>query len=156
MPVFDIHAELATISDALQSRGIAHAVCGALALAVHGRPRATKDIDILVDPAALDDAKTILRALGYDLAAAPMTFRSGVTVHRVSRVESKEILTVDLIVADGVLAEALRDRTSVPWASRSLWVVSRESLVAMKRLAARPQDRADLHALGVDPEDGDG
>lgn len=43
MPVFDIDAELAAIVDAFAARRVEHVVCGALALAVHGRPRATKD-----------------------------------------------------------------------------------------------------------------
>ncbi len=148
MPAFDIQAELAAISRALDDHGVEHAICGALALAVHGYPRATKDIDVLIPTGAVAPAKTILRGLGYGLAAAPMTFRSGITVHRVSRVESKDLLTVDLILAEGPLERALDDKVSVPWGERTLWVVSRATLVAMKRLAARAQDAADLEALG--------
>jgi hypothetical protein len=150
VPVFDIYAELAAIVDAFATRRVEHAVCGALALAVHGKPRATKDIDVLVAPHALESAKKTLRGLGYDIAAAPRTFRSGVTVHRVSRVESKELFTVDLILADGAVSAAMDDRIQLPWGERSIWVVSRSALVAMKRLADRPQDRADLVALGAD------
>lgn len=152
VPVFDLHAELGAIVDVLGARRIEHCVCGALALAVHGVPRATKDIDLVVPPDAIGDARAALRAIGYDVVAAPMTFQSGVSVHRVSRVESKELLTVDLITAEGPLADVFAQRILVPWEARQLWVVSRAGLVAMKRLAGHARDLADLEALGEDDD----
>lgn len=148
MAVFDLEAELAAVVAALSSRKIEHALCGALALAVHGHPRATKDIDLLVPGQCVAEARAVLSAIGFDLAAAPMTFRTGVTVHRVSRAADGALLTLDLIVAEGPLASAFASRTQVPWRGTMLSVVDRAGLVAMKRLADRPQDRADLVALG--------
>lgn len=152
MPVLDLYSELAAIVAALEGRGIPYALCGAVALAAHGRPRATTDVDLLIEPASLETAKTLLRGLGYDLEAAPMTFSSGITVHDVSRVEGRELVMIDLLLAEGPLVEVWNGRVRLPWEERSISVVSREGLVAMKRLADRPQDRADLVALG---EDGD-
>lgn len=154
MSTFDLHAELRAITTALDAAGVEHAVRGALALAVHGLPRATKDIDLLVAPSAMDRAKLVVRALGYVLSAAPMTFRNGVTVHRISRVEGKELITLDLLEATGPIADMLADRTRLPWLDGTLAVVSRASLVAMKRLAQRPQDVAALAALGEEGRDG--
>jgi hypothetical protein len=153
VPTFDLYEELRAIVDAFEARGVDHALCGAVALAIHGKPRATTDIDILVAPAEIDEAKTVLRALGYDLEAAPMTFASGIRVHRVSRVEGRELFTVDLLVAEPPLADAWRDRLVLSWRDKPLRVVSRDGLAAMKRLAGRPQDRADLHALGADDDE---
>lgn len=93
-------------------------------------------------------SSSLLGGLGFTLAAAPVTFRAGVRVHRVSRVEGDELLTVDLLEADGPVADAFDGRLRVDWGERSLCVVSREGLVAMKRLASRPRDLADLEALG--------
>jgi hypothetical protein len=43
------------VSALLDRRGVPHAVIGAVALAVHGVPRATADVDVLVtDPRCLD------------------------------------------------------------------------------------------------------
>ena len=150
MPALDLYAELEAIVDALDAASIEYALCGALALAVHGSPRATKDVDLVIAPGDVGRTKDVLRAVGYTLAAAPMAFRSGITVHRVSRVEGRELLTVDLLEAAGPLDAILATRSRVPWAGRTLAVVSRDALVAMKRLADRPQDRADLAALGED------
>lgn len=41
---------LRTVVDALQAAGIPHMVTGSLASAIHGQPRATRDIDLVIDP----------------------------------------------------------------------------------------------------------
>lgn len=145
---FDPYAELGAIVTAFAEQSIAYAVCGAVSLAIHGHPRATKDLDLLVPEQARADAERVLAALGYTLKAAPMRFRSQIEVQRVSRIEGDELFTVDLIIASGPLDEVWETRTTVRWRDAELAVVSREGLVAMKRLAGRPQDLADLHSLG--------
>ncbi len=154
MATFDLHAELDAVTAALDASQIEHAICGALALAVHGHPRATKDIDVLVDPRRMADAKRVLSALGYTLPAAPMSFQSGLTVHRVSRVEGNQLITVDLTSPDRAdLASVLATREDLAWRDRRVSVVSRAGLILMKRLAGRPQDLVDLAALGEDGDD---
>lgn len=41
----EIIQELYAVVDAFTQRGVAYAVCGGLAVAIHGRPRMTIDID---------------------------------------------------------------------------------------------------------------
>ena len=53
---FDLIAELEQLVDALHADAAEYALCGGLALAVHGHPRATKDIDLLVRAEAVLDA----------------------------------------------------------------------------------------------------
>jgi hypothetical protein len=149
MPTFDIYEELRAIVDAFEARHLDYALCGAVALAIHGRPRATTDIDVLVQEDDVADAKIVLAGLGYDLEAAPMTFSSGIRVQRVSRVEGNDLVTVDLLLGTTPLADVWSGRIELVWRDRPIRVVSRDGLIAMKRLANRPQDRADLVALGA-------
>ena len=48
--------ELSQIISALEDSGIEHAVCGGLALTIHGFPRATFEIDILIRHESLEKA----------------------------------------------------------------------------------------------------
>jgi hypothetical protein len=60
----DLYAELAALVRGLDAQGIDYALCGGLALAVHGLPRATRDIDILarrVDVDRIQDLADIAR-----------------------------------------------------------------------------------------------
>jgi hypothetical protein len=54
----DLFEELTQLIAAFDAGGVDYAVCGALALAIHGLPRATKDIDVLVEAAAIDRVRT--------------------------------------------------------------------------------------------------
>jgi hypothetical protein len=152
MATFDIDAELEAIVRALTARRLPYAVCGGIAVAVHGHPRATTDIDIIVAAETVDAVVETVRGLGYTLEAAPMRFSSGIEVRRISRVESGELFTLDLMPVTDVLREVWDGRAQVTWRGQPLHIVSREGLIRMKRLASRAQDLADLEALGADDE----
>ena len=65
--MFDLYEEFKSIVSALEERGIDYAVCGGLAMAVHGLPRATVDIDLLILAESLEEAKAVVRSLGYTI-----------------------------------------------------------------------------------------
>jgi hypothetical protein len=151
----DLHAELVGLVSDLQAAGIAYALCGALALAVHGVPRATKDIDLLVRGEALDAVRAVARGRGFIFEALPMTFAaSRITVHRFTKLVEGRPLMLDALLADETLAPVFASRIRVPWEGLELQVVSRDGLVALKTMAGRPQDLVDLQRLfELDPED---
>ena len=146
--------ELHAISRALRVAGVEHAVCGGIAVTIHGATRTTKDIDLLVRAGDVPLILELVRPLGYTFAALPMTFDERTPkerhVQRVTKVEGEHHLILDLIVADASLAGFLDGRLDVALPEGSLSVVSRDTLLKMKRLAARAQDLADIEALERD------
>jgi hypothetical protein len=148
MPALDLRDELAVLTKSFDEAKIPYAVCGAIALAIHGHPRATRDIDLVIEPPHLDASKAIARAHGFTLEALPMTFSgSGITVHRLSRVTGGQILMLDLVLADQPLADVWATRERQETERGPIWVVSRQGLITMKLAAGRPQDLADLVRL---------
>ena len=83
--------ELHAVCGALRSAGIEYAVCGGIAVTIHGATRTTKDIDLLVSRADVQRILEIVRPLGYPFAALPMTFDEGTSrerhVQRVSKLD---------------------------------------------------------------------
>jgi hypothetical protein len=148
--------ELHSIAAALTTAGIRYAVCGGVAVTMYGATRSTKNIDILVMPADVSGALDAVRPLGYAFAALPMTFGAGTErerhVQRVSKIEGKEHLLLDLLVADAAFEGALDGRIDVQLPEGLITVVSRAVLIRMKRLAGRAQDIADLEKLEVADE----
>ncbi len=147
--------ELRAIAAAFAAAGIRYAVCGGVAVTVHGATRSTKDIDILIERADVQRALDAVRPLGYTFVALPLTFEEGTPrerhVQRVSKIEGREHLMLDLMIAEAALAGSLDDRVDVALPQGPLVVVSRATLIRMKRLAGRPQDLADLEKLESQP-----
>jgi len=143
--------ELHTIAVAFAAAGIRYAVCGGVAVTAHGATRSTKDIDVLVAPDDVARALDTVRPLGYVFVALPMTFDAGTArerhVQRVSKIEGSEHLLLDLMLADAAFAGTLDDRIEVALPEGPLAIVSRATLIRMKRLAGRPQDVADIEKL---------
>ncbi|MBI2894608.1 MAG: nucleotidyl transferase AbiEii/AbiGii toxin family protein [Deltaproteobacteria bacterium] len=147
----DLVAELEAVSGSLHADGVEFALCGGLAVAVHGHVRATKDIDLLIPSASRDAALGALAKVGYDVPALPMTFGAGTPterrVQRVSKLADQGIVTVDLVFVEPAFREAWATRQTFERGEARLVVVSRDGLLAMKRLAGRTQDLADIEAL---------
>ncbi|MBA3456971.1 MAG: hypothetical protein H0T42_28030 [Deltaproteobacteria bacterium] len=149
----DLIAELESLVDALDREGVEYALCGGLALGLHGHPRATMDIDLLVRPEQLADAIRVARGNGFDLPARKMVFglRTGIPreVQRVSKVDphSNDLMPLDLLLVNAELEAVWRSRMAFDVGGHRMIVVSRDGLATMKRIAGRPQDLVDLAKL---------
>ena len=148
----DLLNELLSILGALGKARIDYAVCGGIALGLHGHPRLTKDIDLLVRKSSIPKIKKALAPLGYILESAPMTFGAKTSretrVQRISKMIGDELLMVDLIQVEPGLGEVWKNREKFELRGQPVKAVSREGLAAMKRRAGRTQDAADLEKLG--------
>jgi len=153
--VLDLVEELRDLLATLEREGVAFALCGGLAVAVHARPRATLDVDLLLPEDQLDAARRVARGLGYTIDAGRMVVREGVIeMHRLSKPdpETGDLLGLDLIRVTPALRAAWETRETVAWEHGRIPVVSRAGLVAMKRLRGSGQDLDDIRLL----EGGDG
>ena len=146
----DLLTELRSITDALDLARVDYALCGGVALAIYGIPRATIDIDLLVTPDQVPTAEEVLGQLGYRLAAAPMRLAGGtVTISRLVKPEpdSEDVLMVDLLHVTPALERVWRSRRRIAWDHGAIATVSRAGLVALKRLRGSGQDRDDIERL---------
>ena len=116
----------------LTKLGIAHALVGGLAVGLYGHPRATKDVDYLVDNSAFASLEPIL-------------------VYRKELAGVVKMGVVDLL-AIPKSRMVLQDLLELP-APGAIPVIDLPALVLMKLDAGRPQDMADIEAVldtGVD------
>ena len=155
----DLREELLSLVDLFAAEGIEYAVCGGIALAIHGYPRLTRDIDVLIRPEDVERAVTAVASLGFVLDAGELPFESGTPrarkVRRISKTSGPEGLTLDLLIVSPVLESAWGSRGVFRWEGRDLRAVSREGLAEMKRLAGRDQDIVDAKKLETAGDDTD-
>ena len=138
--------ELSQIISALEDGGIEYAVCGGLALTIHGFPRATFDIDILIRPESLEKAYEIAAEYEYDIRGLDMSFKErAVEIRRVSKIdETGEVLSLDLLLVTPHVEDVWEMREKLIWQGKTLWIVSRDGLIKMKKLAGRAKDLIDV------------
>lgn len=133
---------------ALSAEGAEFLVVGSFALAVHGHPRATGDIDLWVRPSP-ENAERVVRALGRfgsplhgatpaDFTAPDLVFQIGVAPTR-----------IDILTSLSGLAwiDAWPHRVEHTWGTLRVAVLGRAELIRNKRAVGRPKDIADAEAL---------
>jgi len=129
---------------ALSDAGADYLVVGAHALAVHGYPRATGDLNIWVRPTK-DNSARVWQAIerygapkrnvtAEDFHAPDTVFQIGVAPYRI------DILTA---ISGVEFEEAWQHRVSTAVDQHSFFVIGREQLLKNKRATGRPKDLAD-------------
>lgn len=126
-------------------------VVGAHALAVHGVPRATGDLDLWIEPTA-ENAQRVVAALerfGAPLGALKLSSHDFVQPDHVVQVGLPP-RRVDLLTGiSGVDFPGAWDRrVSMPVEDRAIPVIGRADFVANKRATGRQRDLGDLEDLG--------
>jgi hypothetical protein len=148
--MLDLYEGLKSLVKRLDEDQIDYALCGGLALALYGVPRATVDIDILVEKESLEKAQKLARELGYIMKANPMEFaRGAIEIHRVSKKdeETGDWFSLDFLLVTPPMKKVWEDRQQVKWEEGKLWVVSREGLIFLKTLRGSGQDLDDIQKL---------
>ena len=130
---------------ALSEHDVEYMVVGAYALAYHGLPRATGDIDIWLrcSPENAKRAWAALQAFGAPLAGIAIEdFESPGNVIQIGVAPRR----IDIMTSiDGVeFNDATDDRAVTSIDGILVPIIGRQQLISNKRAAGRPQDIADL------------
>jgi hypothetical protein len=132
----------------LLSHRVRFLVVGAHALAAHGRPRATQDLDLFVDPTEAN-----ARRLGDALAefGYPALARQWKKFTERDRMATlgKEPLRIDIMTSiSGVdFARAWKRRLRVRYGRKTVAFLGRQDLVMNKKASGRTKDLLDLALL---------
>ena len=142
--------EFVNFTEVLNRETIDYAICGGWAMAIHGLPRATVDIDLLILTEDLDEVWNIAQNLGYDVEGLPLHFHNGaIEIRRISKIdkESKRLFTLDFLLVTEALEEVWKNRELIEWEDGKTWTVSREGLIQLKTISGREQDLLDIKKL---------
>ena len=131
-----------------RKHGVEFAVCGGHAVAFHGYPRLTMDVDLLLtpDPANAERVMRALREFGFGQAGVPeavfcrrgTAVTLGVQPNQVDLLTSMSRTSTHEIVSRSVMGRL----AGVP-----VRFVSLEDLLAAKQQAGRQKDLADIEGL---------
>ena len=122
--MLDLLDELRKLVAVFDQNEIEYALCGGMAMSVHGRARTTIDIDLLI----LSDSSRSRRVSKIDP-------------------EDGELLSLDLLLVTPTILAAWESRLKAEWEDGKLSVVSAIGLIALKQLRGSDQDLVDIKAL---------
>jgi hypothetical protein len=123
-------------------------VVGAYALAIHGRPRATGDLDVWVE-ATGDNASRVMRALREfgaplldldqsDFASPGVTYQIGIPPGRIDILTELTGITFE---------EAWPQRLRRPFGDLDVDFIGRDAFIRNKRATGRAKDLGDIEGL---------
>ena len=143
-----LHPDWKEFFDLLQSRKVDFVIVGAWALAAHGKPRSTGDIDILIRP-SLDSARRLIDVLS--------NFGFGsleVTAEQLSIPDRRLVIgnppfQIDIMTGiSGVAFDQIwQNKVELALAGIRLPFIGINEYMQNKRAAGRPKDLADLHEM---------
>jgi hypothetical protein len=129
------------------SHEVRYLVLGGIAAVLYGVPRATFDLDILIE-ATPENARRLLAALAEaGLGTAAMITPEELLAHEITVFEDRVRLDVQTRTPGLEFASAWQRRSTMTFEGQSFPVVSREDLIAAKRAAGRAIDREDVRLL---------
>jgi hypothetical protein len=132
----------------LIARSVEFVIVGAHALAYHGAPRYTGDLDILVRPTAANGQRLLDAIVGFGFPTAPVTAADIATGHKLIEMGLAPMQIHVMSQIDGVTwDEVWNGRDTGRFGSQQVAFLGREAFIKNKRAAGRPKDLADIEAL---------
>ena len=132
----------------LNSRGVDYVIVGAHSLALHGRPRYTGDLDILVRPTS-ENARMLVHILN-EFGFAESGFKAADFLEAELLIQlGRPPTRIDLLTSiTGVSSEeAFATKVPAELDGIPVFVLGKDALIRNKRAVGRPQDLADLNVL---------
>jgi hypothetical protein len=126
-------------------------IVGAHALALHGAPRFTGDLHILIRPTA-DNAERLIAAIhSFGFPEIPLTAAQIIAPGRIIEMGVAPVQVHVMSAIDGVAwDEVWSGRVEAKFGARLVGFIGRAEFLKNKRAAGRPKDLADIAALSDD------
>jgi len=146
----ELFAEFSQLVKELNREQLDYALCGGLAMAVYAFPRATLDIDILIEPESLEKTKRVAKRLGFNFDAGLMRLSGdAVQIYRLTKIlpDKGDTLMLDMLLVTPEMETVWESRQRVAWEGGELPVVSPRGLIELKSKRLSGQDQDDIMNL---------
>lgn len=136
----------------LIAHGVEFVVVGAYALAFHGAPRFTGDLDLFVRPTTQNGQRLLAAIAAFGFPTAPLTPADLEGGRKVIEMGVPPVQLHVMSAIDGVTwDEVWNNRMEGALGRHVVAFIGQETFVKNKRAAGRPKDIADIEALRAAP-----
>lgn len=135
-----------------QQHKVKYLVFGGIASILYGVPRATFDLDILIE-ASVENVKRLLDALlEAGFGTASLTNADDILAHEITVFKDKVRIDVQTSTPGLKFENAWRQKETMKYHEQEFYVVSKKDLLSSKRAAGRDSDLEDVRLLEL-PQD---
>lgn len=144
---------LQSVFKSFQAHDVRYVIIGGIAAVLHGVPRATFDLDILIE-ATEPNVERLLQALREaGFGTADLIDAKGVLENEITIFNDRVRIDVQTSTP-GLTFEGAWDRCeTMDYHGQKFCVASRQDVIASKRAAGRPKDLEDVRILELKPDE---
>jgi len=139
--------QLQDVFSSLQRNKVKYLVIGGIAAVLHGVPRATFDLDILIEATPENGQRLLDALLEAGLGTAGLTTAENLLAHEITIFKDRVRIDVQTLTPGISFAISWQRREVMRYQEQEILVLSRADLIAYKRAAGREQDMEDVRIL---------
>jgi len=147
--IMEIHTDFKELLGLFNKHKVEYLIIGGYALAFHGAPRFTGDIDLFVRPVP-ENAELILAALEeFGFGSLDLSEDDFTTPGKVIQLGVPPI-RIDIVTSVSGVSWEKADLDKVPgqYDQTPVFIIGREDFITNKKATGRKKDAADIEALG--------
>jgi len=143
-----LHPDFSDFVEALNDNNVKYVVVGSFALAFHGSPRATGDIDFWIRPTT-SNAKALIKALEVFGFGALDISEEDIVSGKIIQLGFPPVRIDIITIIDGLIPEEIWDtKEKGKLGPHDVFYLGKEAFIKNKRTMRRHKDLADLELLG--------
>ena len=124
-----------------------YVVIGGIAAILHGVPRATFDLDILIEPTPQNAQRLLQALLDAGLGTAALTNAQELLANEITVFTDRVRIDVQTSTPGLQFADAWRRRETMTFEGQKFFVACKDDLVASKKASGRVVDMEDVRLL---------
>jgi len=132
-----------------QEHDVKYVVIGGIASVLHGVPRATFDLDILIQATSENTRRLLAALIGAGLGTASLTTVEDVLANEITIFRDRVRVDVQTSTPGITFDDAWRRRKTLSYHGQEFFILSKQDLIASKRAAGRDVDMEDVRILDL-------
>lgn len=130
-----------------QKYEVKYLVIGGIASVLHGVPRATFDLDILIEPTHGNATKLLDAMLNAGLGTASLTNVEELLSNEITIFKDRVRIDVQISTPGLIFQDAWKEKITMNYHGQEFYVISKKDLISSKRAAGRDIDLEDVRLL---------
>lgn len=143
---------LGDVFKSFQKNDVRYVVIGGIAAILHGVPRLTFDLDILIDPTSENAQRLLDALLEADIGTASLTSVDDLLDNEITVFSDRVRIDVQTSTPGIAFDEAWKDKLTLSYHGQDFFVLSKEDLIRSKRASGRDVDLEDVRLLELPEE----